>query len=139
MILIMKAVSVSEFKVKCFELLKNVSKSREPLMVMSCGEPIVRVEPSHRKVRSASVHLRVGWKLRTILLASDIETNFLCSENRLRVHRRSALPATGRMPLENGMGSAHGRTRTLPNPGERSRRNALLSAAVPAMLYVNHV
>ena len=41
----MKTMPVSEFKAKCIAALKEVSRSREPMVVTLRGKPIVTIQP----------------------------------------------------------------------------------------------
>ena len=41
----MKTMLVSDFKAKCIAVLKEVERSREPVVVTLRGRPMVRVEP----------------------------------------------------------------------------------------------
>ena len=41
----MREIGVSEFKVRCLVLLKEVSKTKQPLRIMRDGKPIVEVVP----------------------------------------------------------------------------------------------
>ena len=42
----MKTMLVSEFKAKCIAVLKEVQRSREPLVVTLRGKPLVTVRPA---------------------------------------------------------------------------------------------
>jgi prevent-host-death family protein len=73
-----KTVLVSELKAKCFELLKNVHKTKEPIVVTLRGEPIARIEPivTHRK------HVRLGalkgWmEIKGDIIHSDMDKDWL--------------------------------------------------------------
>ena len=41
----MKTMLVSEFKAKCIAALKEVQRSREPMLITLRGKPLVTVEP----------------------------------------------------------------------------------------------
>ena len=41
----MKTILVSEFKAKCLAVLKEVCRSREPLVVTLRGQPLVTIQP----------------------------------------------------------------------------------------------
>jgi len=41
----MKTMLVSDFKAKCIAVLKEVERSREPVVVTLRGRPVARVEP----------------------------------------------------------------------------------------------
>jgi prevent-host-death family protein len=74
----MKAVSVSEFKARCVGLLKNVQKSREPLLVTLRGEPIARVEPVVPPKGQVRLGTLKGWmEIKGDIIRSDIEKDFL--------------------------------------------------------------
>ncbi len=42
---------VSEFKAKCIAALKDVQRTREPMLVTLRGKPLVRIEPVDSKGR----------------------------------------------------------------------------------------
>jgi prevent-host-death family protein len=42
----MKEVTISEFKAKCFSLLKQVQKTKKPLRVTRFGKPIADIVPT---------------------------------------------------------------------------------------------
>ena len=74
----MKAVSVSEFKVRCVGLLKNVQKSREPLLVTLRGKPIARVDPVVPPKSRVRLGALKGWmEIKGDIIRSDIENDFL--------------------------------------------------------------
>ena len=41
----MKTMAISEFKAKCIAVMKEVRRTRTPLIVAWRGEPIARIEP----------------------------------------------------------------------------------------------
>ncbi len=43
----MKTMAISEFKAKCISALKEVQRTREPLVVTLRGKPLARVQPAH--------------------------------------------------------------------------------------------
>jgi prevent-host-death family protein len=47
----MKTMLVSEFKAKCIALLKEVQRTREPMLITLRGKPLVTVQPAdlHRR------------------------------------------------------------------------------------------
>jgi len=74
----MKTVLVSEFKAKCIGLLKNVQKTREPIVVTLRGEPIARVEPVVKPTKRVRLGALKGWmKIKGDIIRSDIEKDFL--------------------------------------------------------------
>lgn len=74
----MKTVSISEFKAKCIELLKNVQKTKRPIVVTRRGEPIARVEPivpAKKQVRFGTLK---GWmEIKGDIIRSDMEKDWL--------------------------------------------------------------
>jgi prevent-host-death family protein len=73
----MKAISVSEFKAKCIGLLKNVRKTKEPIVVTLRGEPIARVEPIVKPKKPVRLGALKGWmEMRGDIIHSDIEKDF---------------------------------------------------------------
>ena len=74
----MKTVLISEFKAKCIGLLKNVQKTKQPLIVTLRGEPIVRVEPIMPAKKQVRLGALKGWmEIRGDIIHSDIEKDFL--------------------------------------------------------------
>jgi antitoxin (DNA-binding transcriptional repressor) of toxin-antitoxin stability system len=70
--------TVSKFKARCIGLLKNVQKSREPLLVTLRGEPIARVEPVVPPKRQVRLGALKGWmEIKGDIIRSDIEKDFL--------------------------------------------------------------
>ena len=41
----MKTLGISDFKVRCIQVLKEAHRDREPLVVTRRGVPLVRIEP----------------------------------------------------------------------------------------------
>ncbi len=74
----MKTVLVSEFKAKCIGLLKNVQKTKEPIVVTLRGEPIARVEPIEKPNKRVRLGALKGWmEIKGDIIRSDIENDFL--------------------------------------------------------------
>jgi prevent-host-death family protein len=40
-----KTINISSFKARCIALLKQVEKSRDPILITLRGKPVARVEP----------------------------------------------------------------------------------------------
>lgn len=45
-IMVMKSISVSEFKAKCLGLIEEVDKTRQPLRITRHGKPVAEVIPA---------------------------------------------------------------------------------------------
>lgn len=74
----MKTVLISEFKAKCIGLLKNVQKTKEPIVVTLRGEPIARVEPIEKPKKRVRLGALKGWmQIKGDIIRSDIEKDFL--------------------------------------------------------------
>jgi len=64
----MKTMLVSEFKSKCIAVLKDVQRSREPVVVTLRGVPMARVEP----LRNDESRKRLGALEGTVQVRTDI-------------------------------------------------------------------
>ena len=74
----MKTVLVSEFKAKCIGLLKNVQKTKEPIVVTRRGEPIARVEPIVKPKKGVRLGALKGWmEIKGDIIHSDMEKDWL--------------------------------------------------------------
>ena len=74
----MKTVLVSEFKAKCIGLLKNVQKTKEPIVVTLRGEPIARVEPIVKPKKRVRLGTLKGWmEIKGDIIHSDMEKDWL--------------------------------------------------------------
>ncbi|HET9419336.1 MAG TPA: type II toxin-antitoxin system Phd/YefM family antitoxin [Chthoniobacterales bacterium] len=74
----MKTVLISEFKAKCISLLKNVQKTKQPLVVTLRGEPIARVEPIVPEKKQVRLGALKGWmEIKGDIVSSDMEKDFL--------------------------------------------------------------
>lgn len=74
----MKTVLVSEFKAKCIALLKNVQKTKEPIVVTLRGEPIARVEPILKPKKRVQLGALKGWmEIKGDIIHSDMEKDWL--------------------------------------------------------------
>ena len=74
----MKTVLISEFKAKCIWLLKNVQKTKEPILVTLRGEPIARVEPVGKpKKRVRLGVLKGSMEIKGEIVHSDMEKDWL--------------------------------------------------------------
>jgi prevent-host-death family protein len=74
----MKTVLVSEFKAKCIGLLKNVQKTKEPILVTRRGEPIARVEPIVKPKKGVRLGALKGWmEIKGDIIHSDMEKDWL--------------------------------------------------------------
>lgn len=73
----MKKVLISEFKAKCIGLLKNVQKTREPIVITLRGEPIARVEPIAPRDKRVLGGLK-GWiEIKGDIIRSDLDRDFI--------------------------------------------------------------
>ena len=74
----MKTVLISEFKAKCIGLLKNVQKTKEPIVVTLRGEPIARVEPIVTPKKQVRLGALKGWiEIKGDIIRSDMEKDWL--------------------------------------------------------------
>ena len=73
-----KTVLISEFKAKCIALLKNVQKTKEPILVTLRGEPIARVEPVVTPKKRVRLGALKGWmEIKGDIIHSDMEKDWL--------------------------------------------------------------
>ena len=73
-----KIVKASEFKAKCIALLKNVQKTKEPILVTLRGEPIARVEPVVKPKKRVRLGALKGWmEIKGDIVHSDMEKDWL--------------------------------------------------------------
>jgi prevent-host-death family protein len=73
-----KTVLISEFKAKCIGLLKNVQKTKEPILVTLRGEPIARVEPVVEPKKRVRLGTLKGWmEIEGDIVHSDMEKDWL--------------------------------------------------------------
>jgi prevent-host-death family protein len=74
----MKTIPVSEFKAKCIALLKQVQKTKKPLVVTLRGKPLARVEPIEKPNKRVRLGALKGWmEIKGDIIRSDIEKDFL--------------------------------------------------------------
>jgi prevent-host-death family protein len=74
----MKTVSLSEFKAKCIGLLKNVQKTKEPILVTRRGEAIARVEPIVKPKKGMRLGALKDWmEIKGNIIHSDMEKDWL--------------------------------------------------------------
>lgn len=74
----MKTVLISEFKAKCIGLLKDVQKTKEPILVTLRGKPIARVEPVVKPKKRIRLGALKGWmEIKGDIIHSDIEKDWL--------------------------------------------------------------
>jgi prevent-host-death family protein len=72
-----KTVLISEFKAKCIGLLKNVQKTKEPIVVTLRGEPIARVEPIVKAKKRVRLGALKGWmEVKGDIVHSDMEKDW---------------------------------------------------------------
>ena len=74
----MKTILISEFKAKCIGLLKNVQKTKEPILVTLRGAPIARVEPVVKPKKRIRLGALKGWmEIKGDIIRSDMEKDWL--------------------------------------------------------------
>jgi len=66
-----KTIGISEFKAGCIQILKDVQRTREPLVVTHRGRPLARIEPVPEVGRKVLGSLRHMGEIRTDLLTVD--------------------------------------------------------------------
>ena len=68
----MKTMLVSEFKAKCIAVLKEVERSKEPVVVTLRGRPMARVEPWREEVQGKRLGtLKGSMRIRRDLVRLD--------------------------------------------------------------------
>jgi prevent-host-death family protein len=74
----MKTILVSEFKAKCIRLLKQVQKTKEPLVVTLRGKPLARVEPIVQPKKRVRLGALKGWmEIKGDIIHSTMEKDWL--------------------------------------------------------------
>jgi prevent-host-death family protein len=74
----MKTILVSEFKAKCIGLLKQVQKTKEPLVVTLRGKPLARVEPIVQPKKRVRLGALKGWmEIKGDIIHSTMEKDWL--------------------------------------------------------------
>jgi prevent-host-death family protein len=74
----MKTILVSEFKAKCIGLLKQVQKTKEPLVVTLRGKPLARVEPIVQPKKRVQLGGLKGWmEIKGDIIHSTMEKDWL--------------------------------------------------------------
>jgi prevent-host-death family protein len=74
----MKTILVSEFKAKCIGLLKEVQKTKKPLVVTLRGKPLARVEPIVQPKKRVRLGALKGWmEIKGDLIHSTMEKDWL--------------------------------------------------------------
>lgn len=74
----MKTIMVSEFKAKCIGLLKQVQKTKEPLVVTLRGKPLARVEPIVQPKKRVRLGALKGWmEIKGDIIHSTMEKDWL--------------------------------------------------------------
>ena len=74
----MKTILVSEFKAKCIGLLKQVQKTKEPLLVTLRGKPLARVEPIVQQKKRVRLGALKGWmEIKGDIIHSTMEKDWL--------------------------------------------------------------
>ena len=72
----MKTMQVSEFKAKCIAALKEVGRTREPMLITLRGKPLATVQPSEaprpgKRLGGLKGHMTIRRNLVTIDTAAD--------------------------------------------------------------------
>jgi prevent-host-death family protein len=74
----MKTILVSEFKAKCIGLLKQVQKTKKPLVVTLRGKPLARVEPIVQPKKRVRLGALKGWmEIKGDIIHSTMEKDWL--------------------------------------------------------------
>ena len=74
----MKTILVSEFKAKCIGLLKQVQKTKKPLVVTLRGKPLARVEPIVQAKKRVRLGALKGWmEIKGDIIHSNMEKDWL--------------------------------------------------------------
>ncbi len=74
----MKTILVSEFKAKCIGLLKQVQKTKKPLVVTLRGKPLARVEPIVQAKKRVRLVALKGWmEIKGDIIHSTMEKDWL--------------------------------------------------------------
>jgi prevent-host-death family protein len=74
----MKTIPVSEFKAKCIALLKQVQKTKKPLVVTLRGKPLARVEPIVQPKKRVRLGALKGWmEIKGDIIHSTMEKDWL--------------------------------------------------------------
>ena len=74
----MKTILVSEFKAKCIGLLKQVQKTKKPLVVTLRGKPLARVEPIVQPKNRVRLGALKGWmEIKGDIVHSTMEKDWL--------------------------------------------------------------
>jgi prevent-host-death family protein len=74
----MKTILVSEFKAKCIGLLKQVQKTKKPLVVTLRGKPLARVEPIVQPKKRVRLGALKGWmEIKGDIIHSNLEKDWL--------------------------------------------------------------
>ena len=74
----MKTIPVSEFKAKCIGLLKEVRKTKKPLVVTLRGKPLARVEPIVQPKKRVRLGALKGWmEIKGDIIHSTMEKDWL--------------------------------------------------------------
>jgi prevent-host-death family protein len=74
----MKTILVSEFKAKCIGLLKQVQKTKKPLVVTLRGKPLARVEPIVQPKKRVRLGALKGWmEIKGDIIHSTTEKDWL--------------------------------------------------------------
>ena len=74
----MKTIPVSEFKAKCIGLLKEVQKTKKPLVVTLRGKPLALVEPIVQPKKRVRLGALKGWmEIKGDIVHSTMEKDWL--------------------------------------------------------------
>jgi prevent-host-death family protein len=73
-----KTILVSEFKANCIGLLKQVQKTKKPLVVTLRGKPLARVEPIVQPKKRVRLGALKGWmEIKGDIIHSTMEKDWL--------------------------------------------------------------
>jgi prevent-host-death family protein len=74
----MKTILISEFKAKCIGLLKEVQKTKKPLVITLRGKPLARVEPIVQPKKRVRLGALKDWiEIKGDIIHSDMEKDWL--------------------------------------------------------------
>ncbi len=68
----METMVISEFKAKCIRVVKNVNRTRQPLVITLRGVPVARIEPLRNKgAKRALGTMKGSVKIKGDIVSSD--------------------------------------------------------------------
>jgi antitoxin (DNA-binding transcriptional repressor) of toxin-antitoxin stability system len=74
----MRTITLAEFNAKCVDLLKEIHKTRQPIVITLRRKPIARVEPVAPPKEQVRLGALKGWmEIRGDIIKSDFDQDFL--------------------------------------------------------------